>query len=197
MKENLALAKEQLRRQLRAENKRPEAEWAEASKQIALRIKEHPVWRKSRSVLFYAALAGEPDLRGLCHEALKSGKIAGFPRYVEATDSYVAFQVAEPLQELVPGRFGVAEPHLSCAELPLNVLDLIFVPGIGFTFAGARLGRGKGYYDRLLSTISGIRCGVAFDWQIVAELPSEAHDIRLDCVVTPSQWRNITDQPVK
>jgi len=110
--------------------------------------------------------------------------------------AYVAVQVSDLKHDLSPGQFGIPEPASSSPQRTLNVLDLIFVPGIGFTFAGARLGRGKGYYDRLLSTISGIRCGVAFDWQIVAELPAEAHDIRLDCVVTPSQWRNITDQPV-
>lgn len=159
-------------------------------------------------------MLGEPDLLPLCHEALRSGKIVAFPKFISALTSppsplnvrlasspqegcYSAVQILDLQKDLAPGQFGIPEPASNLPKSTLNVLDLIFVPGIGFNFDGARLGRGKGYYDRLLSTISGIRCGVAFDWQIAAELPCEAHDIRLDCVVTPSQWRNITDQPAK
>jgi 5-formyltetrahydrofolate cyclo-ligase len=62
------------------------------------------------------------------------------------------------------------------------------VPGIGFSLNGCRLGRGKGYFDRLLSGVSGWKCGVAFDWQVTVEIPAEEHDIRLNSIVTPTRW---------
>jgi 5-formyltetrahydrofolate cyclo-ligase len=181
--------KQKLRRELRAENQRHESSHKNASTEIVARLKEQSIWTKSRSILFFSALSGEPDLRSLCEDAVASGKQAAFPRYIAATDSYTAVAITDPNRDLAPGQFGVGEPNSSCIEIPLNVLDLILVPGLGFSFAGARLGRGKGYYDRLLAGVTGIRCGVAFDWQVVAELPAEAHDAFVDCLVTPTCWR--------
>ena len=72
--------------------------------------------------------------------------------------------------------------------VPLNRLDLALVPGLGFDARGHRLGRGKGHYDRLLAGFGGRKIGVAFDFQIMAEVPCEAHDIVLDDIVTPARW---------
>ena len=69
----------------------------------------------------------------------------------------------------------------------------MLIPGLAFALNGARLGRGKGYFDRLLAQVAGTRCGVAFDWQVLSEIPTEAHDILVDCLVTPSQWRVFRD----
>ena len=75
-----------------------------------------------------------------------------------------------------------------CPVVPLNRLDLALVPGLGFDARGHRLGRGKGHYDRLLAGFGGRKIGVAFDFQIMAEVPCEAHDIVLDDIVTPARW---------
>jgi 5-formyltetrahydrofolate cyclo-ligase len=193
MNENIALQKETFRRELRAENKRHDSECERASHEIVLRLKRQSIWTNSQSILFFSALPGEPDLRSLWDEAIASGKRVAFPKYITANDSYAAVAVSDPKHDFAPGQFGIPEPNSSCAEVPLNVLDLILVPGLGFSFAGARLGRGKGYYDRLLASVTGIRCGVAFDWQVVAELPAEAHDVFVDCLVTPTCWRVFKD----
>jgi 5-formyltetrahydrofolate cyclo-ligase len=67
----------------------------------------------------------------------------------------------------------------------------VVVPGVAFTSDGARLGRGGGHYDQLLARRVGeVRVGIAFDLQIVPAIPEEAHDERMDLVVTPSRtWR--------
>ena len=200
--------KETLRQQLRQEASRHDrAEQTRESSRICAQIIAEPIWKSAKSILFFWPMPGEPDLLPLCREALRLRKTVAFPKFSSSLSPtgaegrgegvYTAVQISDLERDMAPGQFGIPEPASNPPQRTLNVLDLILVPGIGFSFAGARLGRGKGYYDRLLSTISGIRCGVAFDWQIAAELPSEAHDIRLDCVVTPSQWRDITDQPAK
>ncbi|MEY2466031.1 MAG: 5-formyltetrahydrofolate cyclo-ligase, partial [Verrucomicrobiota bacterium] len=71
---------------------------------------------------------------------------------------------------------------------PIKPLDLILVPGVAFELHGRRLGRGKGFYDRLLADMRGTTCGVAFDEQIVAEIPVEPHDVHLDYLLTPTRW---------
>jgi 5-formyltetrahydrofolate cyclo-ligase len=69
-----------------------------------------------------------------------------------------------------------------------NEIDLILVPGIAFDEGGRRIGRGKGYYDRLLTHVRGLKCGVAFDCQVETDLPSESHDISVDALLTPTRW---------
>ncbi|HLP77584.1 MAG TPA: 5-formyltetrahydrofolate cyclo-ligase, partial [Candidatus Paceibacterota bacterium] len=75
-----------------------------------------------------------------------------------------------------------------CAPVSLNQLDLVLVPGVAFDACGRRLGRGKGFYDRLLADTRGIKCGVAFDEQIVTGIPVEPHDVLVDCILTPTRW---------
>ena len=66
-------------------------------------------------------------------------------------------------------------------------LDLIIVPGLGFDSECRRLGRGAGYYDRLLSESRAYKVGFCFDEQLLDEVCTEEHDVRMDCVVTERQ----------
>ena len=66
--------------------------------------------------------------------------------------------------------------------------DLILVPGVAFDLHGRRLGRGKGFYDQLLAAVRGTTCGVAFEQQMVREVPVEPHDIHLNSILTPTRW---------
>jgi 5-formyltetrahydrofolate cyclo-ligase len=123
----------------------------------------------------------------LLEEAWTSGKRVALPRYDIHTSAYVACVVANH-DEIRIGSFGVLEPIAGCPVVPLNQLDFILVPGVAFDLVGRRLGRGKGFYDRLLAEVRGHKCGVAFDAQIVAEVPEEPHDIRVDSILTPTRW---------
>jgi len=190
------VTKDELRKSARQQAAAHDAgERARDSVRIAEHIRAQPVWAESRSVLFFSPLASEPDLRSLCIEAIQRGKSVAFPKYVASSDCYEAIRILDLQKDLLPGQFGIHEPVASDPELRLKVLDLIFVPGLCFTFDGVRLGRGRGFYDRLLAAVSGKRCGAAFDWQMCNDLPVEAHDVRLDFIVTPSQWRTISVRP--
>jgi 5-formyltetrahydrofolate cyclo-ligase len=136
-------------------------------------------------------MAGEPDLRPLIEESLAAGKLVALPRYFAAEKKYIACRVSQTAQDVQPGRYGIGEPNVSCPEIPLKELDLFLVPGVGFSLHGGRLGRGKGYYDQLLAGVRGLKCGVAFDWQVTFDFPLEEHDIRLDCILTPTRWHPV------
>jgi 5-formyltetrahydrofolate cyclo-ligase len=146
------------------------------------------IWREAQSILFYAPLRDEVDVLPLIEVALGQNKIPSLPRYVPESDSYVAFQVRNPSLDCAPGKFGIFEPGAACVPQPLNRLDLVLVPGVGFDVSGGRLGRGRGFYDRLLAGVSGVKCGVAFDLQLTEAIPMEPHDVRLDCILTPTRW---------
>jgi 5-formyltetrahydrofolate cyclo-ligase len=182
-------AKAVLRQKLRAEaSRRSPAEVADGSRAICERIRQQDVWQKAGAVLFYAALTGEPDLALLIESGLKEGKTIALPRYDGGSARYQVCRINEPAAKLVGGQFGVMEPSPECPVAELNKLDLALVPGIGFSLNGCRLGRGKGYFDRMLSEVRGWKCGVAFDWQVTIEIPTEQHDIRLNSIVTPTRW---------
>ena len=73
--------------------------------------------------------------------------------------------------EIVTGKFGIREPAATCAEIPFDRFDLALVPGVAFDGSGHRLGRGLGFYDRLLEKVSGVKCGVCLDGQLLEKIP--------------------------
>ena len=166
----------------------PAEERATAARQLQERLQAHPLWSQTDRVLCFAPLPDEPDISLIIGEALRANKIVALPRYDSAAGHYAAARI-DTLAQCLRGQFGALEPGPGCPLVPLNQLDLVLVPGVAFDLAGRRLGRGKGFYDRLLAEVRGHKCGVAFDEQIVAELPEEPHDVRVDSIVTPTRWR--------
>ena len=188
-----ALEKRELRQNLRALLKTlPGTERSESSSRACALLRQQSVWNGARTVLFYAPLAGEVDLSPMLEEGLRAGKAIALPRFVEEKGAYEACQISDAAGDCAPGKFGVPEPAARCAPFPLKRLDLVLAPGVGFDLTGSRLGRGLGFYDRLLAQIDGIRCGVAFDRQIVEGIPTEKHDVRMNCILTPTRWLEIS-----
>jgi 5-formyltetrahydrofolate cyclo-ligase len=186
-------SKAALRSQLRAILKdQSKAASKTASTEAVERLRGQAVWKRAASVLFYSPIAGEIDLSPLIESAMKSGKAVLLPRYAVEGGTYEIVQINDVKRDCVPGKFGISEPGPDCEAWPLNTLDLTLVPGLGFDLAGRRLGRGKGFYDRLLSRIAGAKCGVALDPQILTEIPAEDHDIRMDFILTPTRWWEVS-----
>lgn len=181
--------KASLRSQVREKLKRMPATTRELDSARARSILEQqPIWKDAHSLLFFAPLPDELDIWPSIAVGLNAGKQIFLPRFVPQTQSYAACQIKSAETDLKLGQFGIREPTDSCPEIPLNRLDLILVPGVAFDLHGRRLGRGKGYYDKLLAVVRGKTCGVAFDEQIVQAVPVEPHDILLNCILTPSRW---------
>ena len=195
MSESVPDKKVELRRSFREKLKLMSAEERTgASAQICQRLLEQAMWQTARSVLCYVPTAGEPGIWPLVIEALGQGKQIAILRYVAAGDEYVPCLIREADRDLEPGRFGILEPSMSCPKFDLKQLDLALIPGIGFSLNGGRLGRGKGYYDRLLAAFSGFKCGVAFDCQLADDFPLEPHDVRLNCILTPTRCHSVSGQ---
>ena len=158
------------------------------SRQICDLLRRQRIWKSAGSVLFFAPQPAEPDIWPLLEESLEAGKVVALPRFSRESGVYVVCRLADPERELKSGPLRIREPDKSCPVVEMNRLDLILVPGVAFDLRGGRLGRGKGYYDRLLAGARGTKCGVAFDEQIVSEIPVEPHDVRLNCILTPTRW---------
>jgi 5-formyltetrahydrofolate cyclo-ligase len=91
---------------------------------------------------------------------------------------------------LVEGRHGLREPSGPPADLA--AADVVIVPGVAYDAAGRRLGRGGGSYDRALATVTVPVVALALDGEVVAEVPVEPHDRRVDVVVTPTRVLRVT-----
>jgi 5-formyltetrahydrofolate cyclo-ligase len=179
-----------LRAEIRAALKKiPPVERAAASRQACALLEAQPLWRNARSILFYAPLPDELDVWPLLLDAISAGKTTLLPRFDGEQGHYSVCQINDAARDIEAGKFGIREPNARCARISLNRLDLILVPGIAFDLQGHRLGRGRGFYDRLLAVLSGPACGVAFDQQIVSHIPTGPHDVRLSCILTPTRWQ--------
>ena len=182
------MSKAELRRRIREDAaKHVMEERCGDSAKLCTVLRSELLWKNARSVLLFSPMRDEPDVSPLLVEAINTGKQLGLPAYSQATGVYHALQVRDLKADLNVGQFGIMEPCVACSPMPLGSFDLALVPGLAFTRTGIRLGRGKGFYDRLLAQIPGAKCGVAFDWQIVDEIPSEPHDVKLGFIVTPSR----------
>ncbi len=193
MSSESVLLKARLRRQLRGQIRNlGEGQTARVSAQACALLAAQPIWGRVQSVLFYSPLRDELDLSALLTQALERGKTVALPRFVAETGAYGVCQIADPRRDCAPGKFGIPEPSAHCPNFPLNRLDLVLVPGVGVDSAAHRLGRGGGHYDRLLTLVTGVKCGVALDEQLVHQIPAEPHDILMDCLLTPTRWIEVT-----
>lgn len=134
----------------------------------------------ARRVMAFVGVRGEPDLSEVIARCRELAIDVSLPRVVGDTITPVALEHDTPL---VVGAFGI--PEATGEPLDLATIDVILVPGLAFTAAGARLGQGGGHFDRLLAvTGHALTVGVCFAEQLVSELPVEPHDRPVAVVVT-------------
>ncbi len=141
----------------------------------------------ARSILFFAPLQDEPDIWPVVETSLALGVHCALPFFDAPRGIYGAKRLTTLATDLSIGKFGIREPATGCAEIPLDQLDLVLAPGVAFDSSGRRLGRGRGFYDRLLAAASGVKCGVAYDFQLLETIPAEPHDARVNFILTPAR----------
>jgi len=143
-------------------------------------------------VAAFVACGAEPNLDRYWQALLAAGGRLFLPRSRRDTDGVVtAYELAAvtcPEDDLVPGAYGIMEPapHLPAADISELEQIVWLAPGVAFDNQCRRLGRGKGFYDRLFGSGPGLKIGIFYECQKLAEVPVEAHDRPLDMVVTES-----------
>jgi 5-formyltetrahydrofolate cyclo-ligase len=95
------------------------------------------------------------------------------------------YRVKNIEEEMQLGAFGILEPKDDLEEVSVDAVDVFLCPGLGFDRKGGRLGRGRGFYDRMLKHAKpdAVKIGVCFPFQIVEEIALESHDVLMDMVV--------------
>jgi 5-formyltetrahydrofolate cyclo-ligase len=162
---------------------------AKAGAAVAVHWAGDAVWSGLPRLALYASMPDEMPTHPLFDRACRLGRRVLWPR-IEA--GRLAFAACGRWEDLIPGHYGVPAPPSACPAEPLGTDVLLLVPGLAFDAQGRRLGRGGGYYDRLLSDAGGaVPVGVAFDCQIVERVPEERHDRRVAALLTESGLRRI------
>jgi len=161
---------------------------AALSKLVQERLLDSDFYRSSRCIVLYAEKDNEVATEQIFGDALASGRPVLFPRMIPEYRDLALVRVRSR-DELRPGTFGLLEPAGSEIVPPAKLgRALICVPGVAFSLEGQRLGRGGGYYDRLLAATSpqAVTAGLAYLFQVLDRLPESPDDRRLQLIVTES-----------
>lgn len=151
-----------------------------AADNIFDRLEKTPQFLMASRILMYHSLPDEVDTRRFL-DKWSSRKSFFLPRVNGVNLDILPYDRSR----LELGSFHIEEPTGDDLVNP-DTLELIIVPAVAYDSAGNRLGRGKGYYDRLLANTSAVKIGVAYDFQIVDNIPAEPHDVPVDVVITDS-----------
>ena len=130
-----------------------------------------------RTVAVYSTLPGEVDLTSVLTRLPEIHWV--FPKII---GHHLTFHAGD---RLLPGAHGILEPHADTPEIPLEKIDAFICPGLAFDTHGHRLGRGRGFYDRLLAQArpDALKIGICFPFQLVPDTFAEPHDVRMDAVI--------------
>jgi 5-formyltetrahydrofolate cyclo-ligase len=179
--------KAKLREQAHA-NRNQQPNKDELSRLICSTFTALPEYAAARTVLFYLDVRSEVRTRHSLPEALQSGKRIVVPYCV---NNELELFLLNSMDELAVGMYKILEPRgelrgLAEKKIAPGDLDLIMVPGVAFDRTGGRMGHGKGYYDRLLQHARPDTplIALAFECQLFPEIPTQAHDIFMDKIIT-------------
>ncbi len=146
---------------------------------------------RPRTIMLYINFRSEVETLEILGQALERGIRVAVPLTLVRETRLDAYEITDPARQLRPGYCGIPEPDPALALLlsPAEI-DLVLLPGSVFDLQGNRLGYGGGYYDRFLANDvprATLRVALAYDLQIVAQVPAQAHDEPLDYLLTETR----------
>jgi len=158
----------------------------EKSAVIQKRVLELPIYQESKTIGLYASFNNEVSTSILFDKALEDGKKVLFP-YIRKADRELAFLPVRGLDELELGQFGIMMPPFGEGKDDyIGDIELLVIPGVSYDLKGGRIGYGGGFYDKTLHKLAKLPfiVALAYEFQVLDELPMLPHDIRVNAVVT-------------
>lgn len=169
-----------LNKKLRTEMDKSEVD--SKSRMAAENFLASEIYKNSALVMPYMPIGNETDTSGIIKRAFDDCKKVAFP-VTDSKSGEITAYYADADTLFVKGAFSVYEPD--SAELAdINEIDVVIVPGVAFDKSGARIGFGKGCYDRFLKHISAVKIGFCYEFQICDKIIADEHDINMDYLVT-------------
>lgn len=179
--------KAKIREQAHA-NRNQQPDKDELSRRICQSFMALPEYATAGTVMFYVDVRSEVRTRHSLPDALKSGKRIVVPYCL---NNELELFLLTDIDELAIGMYKILEPRQELRDVPekkitAEELDLVMVPGVAFDRSGGRMGHGFGYYDKLLQHArpDAPLVALAFECQLFPEIPTQAHDIYMDKIIT-------------
>lgn len=186
--EEIRSAKDQLRKEIiKKLGALTEKQRTEKVRAIESRLCDFANFLEARIALLYMAGPYEVRTQEILRRTLELNKILALPSFAPERRGVTTWKVDNPDKDLAPGPRGVPEPDPArCKPLPLQRIDIAIIPGLAFDEKGLRLGSGLGYYDRFIPElpITTRKVALAFEEQIVSQIPTEPHDKHVDIIIT-------------
>jgi 5-formyltetrahydrofolate cyclo-ligase len=151
-------------------------------KKIFDRLISSITYRHSTDILLYASINGEVNIWPIFEAALKDGKKVAFPCCND--DNTMTFRYVTDRSQMSERTFGILEPDPSCEACCTSNFSLLIVPGLVFDKNGYRIGYGKGFYDRYLSSFDGVSIGLVYSRLLLAEVPKGRFDRHVDVIIS-------------
>jgi 5-formyltetrahydrofolate cyclo-ligase len=176
-------AKLALRGQMRAVREALPTSACEArSVEITKRLTALGELERAKTILAFASIRNEVRTRPSMEAAWAAGKRVALPRVV---GDELRLHLVDAATVLVEGAFSVPEPPEDATQLDPHDVDFALVPALAIDARGYRIGYGGGYYDRLIPQLDrACTCALAYDFQLIAEVPALPFDVAVDLVVT-------------
>lgn len=182
-----AIMKAAIRREMIARrNSITHEEVMEKSAIIQKMVVDLPIYRNSKTIGLYANFNNEVSTSLIFDDSVKEGKKVLFPCIVEEKKELV-FTPVQGWDEFRQGPFGIMAPaYGKNGKSYIGDVELLFIPGVAYDLKGGRLGYGGGFYDRSLGNLikRPFITALAYEFQIVDEVPVSRHDIRVDAIIT-------------
>ncbi|MBW1895662.1 MAG: 5-formyltetrahydrofolate cyclo-ligase [Deltaproteobacteria bacterium] len=162
-------------------------ERAEKSAAIMDRLFDFANFLEAKIVMFYMNHKSEVQTEDMVRRALEIGKIVALPLVDADKGEIVPYKVGDVDRDISVGYGGIREPSLPrCKTIPVQHINLSIVPAIALDERGGRLGHGTGFYDRFIPEldITTRKVALAFECQIVPQIPMEPHDRYIDIIIT-------------
>ncbi|NMD71849.1 5-formyltetrahydrofolate cyclo-ligase [Bacillus sp. DNRA2] len=177
--------KKQLRKQMKdilSSITKPQYE--DQSYRIAQTLFQDSDWLNANTIGLTISNPPEVDTYQIIRKAWEQNKIVVAAKCNPA-DKSLQFRKLETFSQLESIFFGLYEPiEVMTSEIPIGKIDLLLVPGLSLNKQGYRLGFGGGYYDRFLRNYHGSTISLAFDVQMVEDIPVEGHDLPVAKIIT-------------
>ena len=151
-------------------------------KKIRKNIYKLKEYQKANTIFSYVSKDKEVDTLKLISHSFEINKIVGVPLIKENHE--LITKKIQNLGQLNIGKFNILEPSENLKTIDPNDFEILFVPGLAFGTGFERLGRGGGYFDRFLTKSSGIKIGLAYEFQVFSSLPILDYDIKMDMIIT-------------
>jgi 5-formyltetrahydrofolate cyclo-ligase len=158
----------------------------EASEAVCARLSSLVSTLDARLISCYLAFAEEVETDRFIRDCLAAGREVAAPLFDLGTSEMRFCRIEDLEASIALHECGIRMPRRGAdLEVPLSSCDLVVVPGVAFTPGGYRLGYGRGFYDRSLSSGRMPRTvGLAYEIQMVEQLPTDPHDVPVDLVIT-------------